>query len=239
MVEDTSRLGEIPFLTLSDRSLHLGPFTSGRGLVTFLSATIVGAIVAAASSAVLWLPFLGVGALLAFVRVEGQPLDEYALGYVRYGLRTTLGDPVGRRPRHRGLLDTADRRIHARGVPVAYLPPDELQRLFAGWRAALSALDGPVAIRVSAERFSSLPYLPADRPIGTVDREALTAYRELVRLLLSSRLHRRVELKLGAGGPEGQAATEELLGALRRLGIPADIEPGERQASRIGGSGSR
>ncbi len=222
MVDREPPLADIPFFPLAERRLHLGPFDSGRNLATFLCAAIVGAIVASASSAVVWLPFLGAGALLAFVRVEGQPLDEYALGYCRYGLRTMLGGDPGRKSPRRGLTRRSGGGIRARGVPVAYLPPEELQRLFEGWRAALVALDAPVAIEVTTERFSPVPYLPAPGRTSDPDHAALRSYCELVRLLVGSRLRRRVDLRIGGDGGDSESATLGLLEALQRLGVPAE-----------------
>lgn len=222
VVDRDAYLGEIPVVPLAERRLHLGPFDSGRTLATFLCAAILGAIVAAATSAVVWLPFLGAGALLAFVRLEGQPLDEYALGYCRYGLRTRLGGAPGRDYQPRGPPHRSDEGIRARGVPVAYLPPEELQRLFEGWRAALVALDTPVAIQVSAERFSPVPYLPARGSMTAPDHAAQRSYRELVRLLVGSRLRRKVDLRVGRDGGDHETAVVGLLEALQRLGVPAE-----------------
>lgn len=236
-------LGAIPVHQLVPRRLHLGPFGSGRDLATFLLVATVGAIVAAVSSAVMWLPFLGIGAALAFVRVEGRTLDDYAVGYCRFRWRASMAPPpppngsppdrISQQP-----SDDHGKSIRAGGLPVAYLPPGDLLRLFTGWQAALSALDRPLGFRMWAEPFSPLPYLPVFPHPTDAEKPAVEAYRELVRLLLRRRYRRVVDLTVWdeafSVGPRAiglEAQVVELLSALEGLGIPAVRATGSGRAS--------
>jgi len=238
-------LSAIPVHQLTHRRLHLGPFGSGRDLGKFLGLATVGAIVAAVTSAVLWLPFLGVGAMVAFVRVEGRTLDDYALGYCRFRWRASGGSGgppngasagVGRPPLLDGLART---ELLAGGIPIAYLPPSDLQRLFEEWRSVLATIDRPFGCRMRGERFSPLPFLPAAHGLPLAEETALQSYRDLVRALLRHRFRRVVELTVGddpsdrrPGRWELTACLEELASALERLGIPARTrsasDPGDR-----------
>ncbi len=227
-------LSPIPVYQLTHRRLHLGPFGSGRDLGKFLGLATVGAIVAAVTSVVLWLPFLGVGAMVAFVRVEGRTLDDYALGYCRFRWRASAGpggtpngtsSGVGRPPLLGGV---ARAEVLAGGIPIAYLPPGDLQRLFEEWRSVLATMDRPFGCRMRGERFSPLPFLPAARSLPLAEGAALQSYRDLVRALLRDRYRRVVELTIGNDPSDRRPAPreltaylEELASALERLGIPA------------------
>ena len=225
-------LSAIPVHQLVPRRLHLGPFGSGRDLAKFLGLAAVGAVVAAVSSAVLWLPFLGIGALVAFFRVDGRSLDDYAVGYLRFRWRTAGspdGSPGTSMPNQgpsRAVGGHAP-SLRAGGIPIAYLPPADLQRLFEEWRSTLATVDRPLGVRMRGEPFSPLPFLPAASP-RDAERPALDSYCELVRLLLRRRYRRVVEITVwddpSGHGPRAiglQAQLDELLSALERLGIPA------------------
>lgn len=225
-------LSSIPIHQLSGRRLHLGPFGSGRDLTKFLCFAIVGAAVAALSSVFLWLPFLGVGLAIAYFRVEGQSLDDYALQYCRYRWRTDVV-PRGRShaPSARTKSEGGERSglssLRTGGIPLAYLPPADLERIFEQWRSVLSAVDRPLSCRMRCERFSPLPFLPAFADAGEGESGAQHAYAELVRSLLRNRYRRVVDLVLWSdptdphfedAGPD--APITDLAEALERLGIP-------------------
>lgn len=229
-----SDLSAIPVYEVASRRLHLGPFGSGRDLVKFLGVATVGAAVAALSSAVLWLPFLGIGVLVSFVRVEGRTLDDYALGYLRFRWRSSTtrespprGSPLFPRPSAPASERTPS--LRAGGIPIAYLPPAELQRLFEEWRSTLTAVGRPLSFRMRGEPFSPLPFFPRLTSHRDGERQAVVAYRQLVRLLLRHRYRRIVELTIGEE-PSNPAPTtiglhsevEALLSALERMGIPAE-----------------
>lgn len=231
-IADTD-LTAIPVLRLVPRRLRLGPFGSGRDLVKFLGLATVGAMLAAFSSLVVWVAFLGAGAMVAFVRVRNQTLDDVAVDYCRFRWRSS---GRSRRTRsalvaRRGVPDRPSRapaRVRAGGIPTAYLPAAELERLFGEWRSTLGTLGRPVGLRVRGESFSPLAYLPAVLDTGDRERVALDSYRRMVRMMLRHRYHRVVELSVGGASAESgesaaaaDAAVEELVGALRRLGIPA------------------
>lgn len=225
-------LGAIPVLRVVPRRLRLGPFESGRDLVKFLGLATVGAMVASVSSVAVWAAFLGAGALVSLVRVRNQTLDDAALGYCRFRWRSSrrshrvrgagvVGPGSPGRPR-------ASPSVLAGGIPIAYLPPTELVRLFEAWRSTLDSLERPVGVRVRGERFSPLPFLPRARGADGPERDALDSYRQMVRMLLRPRYHRVVELSMadapsepGASDARADIGIEELVGALHRLGIPA------------------
>lgn len=241
-------LAAIPVHRLAIRGLHLGPFGSGQDLVKFLGVAVFGAVVAAVSSAVLWVPFLALGAIIAFVRVEGRTLDDYALGYFRFRWRTkhASGRPVPSStvsPPARG--GTRQRRpsIRAEGVPIAYLPPADLQHLYDEWRAALRALDRPLGYRMRGERFSPLPFIPTISGLDAGESAALASYRDLVRAVLRHRYRRVVDLTVWNDPSDRrpksghlEAAVTELITALERLGVPAyRALPDDRNPVPLGG----
>ena len=222
----------IPMHRLAHRRLRLGPFGSGRDLVKFLCIATVGATVAAVSSPLLWLPFLAVGGMIAFIRVEGQTLDDFALGYCRFQWRSSVEshrDASGETfPWPPASSPETPRSIRAGGIPIAYLPPQDLQHLFEGWRSALASLSQPVSCRMTGEHFSPLPFLPYPSKLPSVERGVRDSYRELVRYLLRQRYRRVVELSVwnetSERGPNAVAVrtqVEELIGLLERLGIPS------------------
>lgn len=230
-------LAAIPVHQLVHRRLRLGPFSSGRDLVMFLFVATVGAVVASLTSAAVWLPFLAIGATVAFVRVEGRSLDDFVLGYCRYHLRSSTG--AGRSARApspgprtgtpgRGSTTT----IRTGGIPIAYLPPQELQHLFEEWRSALNSVDYPLGCRMRGERFSAVPFLPEVRGLHGPERIASESYRELVRALLRHRFRRVVDLSTWTDPSERPAASVEssarldgLMAGLERLGVPIRNAP--------------
>jgi hypothetical protein len=223
----------IPVHHLAQRRLRLGPFGSGRDLVKFLCIATVGATVAAVTSAVVWLPFLAIGATIALVRVEGQTIDDYALGYCRFRWRSAVASrgAEGAPPAGRSSGTSSGNSpfsIRAGGIPIAYLPPPELEHLFQEWRSTLAAFDHPVGCRMRGELFSSLPFLPVSTEARGIERAALDSYRELVRALLHERYRRAVDLTVWNDRSDResdrigvQTQIEEVVGALERLGIPA------------------
>jgi hypothetical protein len=230
---DLVDLAAIPVHQLTRRRLRLGPFGSGRDAAKFLCVATVGALVAAVSSAVVWLPFLAAGVMFSLVRVEGRTLDDFALGYFRFQWRSSLGSrgTLGTPPpshRFRGRLRTRSSSLRAGGIPIEYLPPCDLQRLFEEWRSTLGALDRPIGFRIRGERFSPIPFLPRSRSPLAEERSALESYRELVHALLRNRYRRVVELTLWDDPIEGSQRNsgldvqrDELARCLDRLGIPA------------------
>lgn len=237
-------LTEIPVQQLISRRLHLGPFVSGRALIKFLGIATLGAAVAALTSVVVWLPFLGVGVVLAFLPVEGRPLDEFVTNYCRYCWRT-LENSGPHRPGPRGAdaqggSDPHRPALRAGGIPVAYLPPAELEQVFHEWRAALLALDYPLTMRVGGERISPLPFLPPRRRAHGPERTAMESYRELIRALLRPRFRRVVDLTFWADrdGPasvsvDHRVQADDLVSRLTHLGVPnsQDAGPSPRGAS--------
>lgn len=230
-------LAAIPIHPLVHRRLRLGPFSSGRDIVMFLCFATLGAVVASFTTAVLWLPFLGLGATVAFVRVEGRPLDDLALGYCRFQWRISAG---ARRESRNPSTDlrtdstgpTSSWTFRTGGIPISYLPPHELQHLFEEWRSALAAFDHPLVCRMRGERFSAVPYLPEIRGLRGPERSASESYRSLVRALLRDRFRRVVDLSVWAETAERESLSTEvaaklegLLAAVERLGVPIRSTP--------------
>lgn len=225
-------LSAIPIPRLTSRRLHLGPFDSGRDLVKFVCMATLGAAVAAATSVVVWLPFLGLAAVVAFVRVEGRRVDDYAIGYCRYRWRKSARSSG--RADGDACVGTADRNaadsspcVQVGGIPLAHLPPAELERIFGEWRSALTALDRPISYRMRGERFSPLPFLPPSIRVQEPERAALAAYRQLVRALLRNRFHRVVDIQMGENpSPDGsrsigaEVQMDDIAAQLARLGVP-------------------
>jgi hypothetical protein len=229
-------LNAIPVQPLVDRRLRLGPFASGRDLVRFLGIAAAGAVVAALSSALVWLPFLAVGTLVAFARFEGQTLDDYAVGYCRFRYRASAGSarPIaragrsGERSRSNSSIGSAAGRIRAGGIPIAFLPPTELERLFGEWRSTLASFDRPIGFRMRGERFSPLPFMPAAGSWNGPEGEVLESYRGLVRELLRHRYRRVVDLSVWESPAERNESSraresrlDDLVAGLTRMGIPA------------------
>jgi hypothetical protein len=243
-------LAAIPVYRLAPRRLRLGPFGSGREVVKFLCIATVGATVAAVTSAVVWLPFLVLGATIALVRVEGRTLDDYALGYCRFRWRSraespgaSSESPAGRTPD--GFRDDLPYSIRASGIPIAYLPPRELEHLFDEWRAALASFDHPVGCRVRGESFSALPFLPVFTDARGGEPAALDSYRDLLRNLLRQRYRRTVDITIWNDSSDGKSDAiglhtqlEQLVGALEHLGIPArsTSSGGSRRTAKPGAS---
>lgn len=233
----SASLASIPLYRLAPRRLRLGPFASGRDLVKFLGIATIGALVAAVSSAMAWLPFLALGVAVSFVRVDAQTLDDYALGYCRYRWRSsprsrTLSGPEAPTRRTSAAYREPPGSVRAGGIPIAYLPPAELERLFEDWRSALGTLDRPLFCRVLGERFSPLPFLPAVSPPPGPERAALDSYREMIRLLLRHRYRRRVDLLVAdrdrpaePGAPLPRNPFDGLVDSLGRMGVPARTAP--------------
>lgn len=202
-----------------DRRLRLGPFPSARDALKFVGYAAVGAVFAPLSSPYVWLPFLALGAAVAFVRRDGAPLDESALRYAAWRWRTRRpGGIVTRRgstsgPRRTVVPLPGGRHVavvRCAGVPTAFLPPDELSERFERFRGLLRSDARPFLLLVAAEPVSAGPVRPPPATPTGSDRGARAGYGELVGLLCRRRLARRVYLALAtdATGPDGVARLE-------------------------------
>jgi hypothetical protein len=197
----------IPLPERLDRRLRFGPFPSARDGLKFVLYAAVGGALAPIASPLLWLPIVVAGFGLAVVKPDGEAIDERALALVLWQLRRRSGGPPVTSPPdgpglRRGLLARAEGGYYAvirvGGVPLAYLPPIELERRFERYRELLRSCDGSLAWTARAVPLAAGPVRP-DLPT-TEGEEATSAagYRELVEKLCQRRFSRRVEVVLAA-----------------------------------------
>jgi len=186
-----------------DRRLRLGPFASGRDAVKFVTAAAVGAVVSLAVVPWAGLPIVGVGALVALWRPDGEPLDERVAAVARWSLRraATDGPPMtaaaaGRSADLRATVPLPDGRsaavVRTGGVPLAFLPPAELARQFELYRQLLRSVAGGVIVLSTSVPIYAGAVVPSATPTVEVERAAWDGYRELVVLLARRRSVRRV-----------------------------------------------
>lgn len=218
-----------------DRRTRLGPFPSARDALRFLCYATGGALLSPWISPFLWLPIVGGGFLVSVWQPDGRAADERAWTYLRWQLRG-FARTTGRRVRREAPLTprTTLRRasgehlavIRSAGCPMAYLPPNELERKFAAYCEFLRSLVGPFALLATTVAIHARPVRPvrASSPDGP-EGEACRGYDELVELICRRRRIRRVYLALLAAAPglEGLARLELEAGSLsehlRGLGL--------------------
>jgi hypothetical protein len=199
-----------------DRRLRFGPFPSARDGLKFVLYAAVGALVALFASPYVWLPIVGVGFAVSVYRPDGEGLDGRLVAFVRWQGRRRWEAPM--RP---GPVGPAIRRGLARpptggtlavvrtgGVPLAYLPPTELERRFAQFRDLLRELDGSFAWVVGVEPMRPSAVAPAARCGGRADGAARAGYAELVEVLCRRRSLRRVDFVLTDPRPEAAGIAE-------------------------------
>jgi hypothetical protein len=214
----------VPLPERFDRRLRLGPFASARDALKFVTYAAVGALLVPFTTPDLWLAVVGVGFAMCVVRPDGQGLDERAVSFVLWRLRSAAGEaamsrhpanPVG----HGALLAIRPGRyvavVRTGGTPIAYLPPTELAHRFELFRNLLRSVDPSLAFTVASVPMRSAPVSPTPVPADRSDQPAAAGYAELVELLCRRRLVRKVYLalaseKVGADGIsdlEGRVAT--------------------------------
>lgn len=213
-----------------DRRLRLGPFPSARDALKFVLYASAGALLAPFVSPLLWLPVLGGGFLVAVWRPDGEALDERAVAFGLWKLRsmrrdgTMSGRPLGPAVR-RKLVRLGPSRyaavIRTGGTPIAYLPPVELARHFESFRELLRSSDGSFALSAAGIPLRTAAFLPRPSDRDGADREARLGYTDLVGLLGRRRSVRRVYLTLvtEGTGPEALGRLEARVATfLERLG---------------------
>lgn len=215
------------------RPSRFGPFASVTDALKFLLALAVGAIAAALTAPLTWLPFVGGGFLLATYRPDGKSIDERCGDWLRWRFRSLGGHRLGRATASPGPLLALDGGLYAgldvASAPLAYLPTAEQAGRFAAYRSLLDGLGGPLWMEVGSERVRPAPYLPRPPPaLRPEEAEAFGAYREMLSLLLRRRRRRRVRLLLAEGGL-GRVPQRRLSGQVGRL---ADAFDGLGLASR-------
>jgi hypothetical protein len=215
-----------------DRRLRLGPFPSAHDALKFVTYAAIGALLSPFTSAWVWLPVVLAGFAVSVWRPDGQAVDERALAFVAWKLRT-VGPRVvmkTRSPRplvRQGLLQIAPHQyvavLRTGGTPVAYLPPEELARRFELYRELLRSTDASFSLLVTTTPMHSQAVRPVTAPEDVRETTAFTGYSELVSVLCRRRFLRRVYFALvtleadsdAVGRLEGRAANlMERLGAL-------------------------
>jgi len=189
-----------------DRRMRLGPFPSARDALKFVMYAAVGALLAPFANPGIWLPVVLVGFCVSVWRPEGRALDERALVFLSWKVRSTgLGKfmkrstsgPIARQ----GLLELAPHHyvavIRTGGTPVAYLPPSDLARRFELYRELLRSMDASFLFLATTAPIRVQTVRPRPSVPTAVDAPAHSGYAELVSLLCRRRSLRRVYLILG------------------------------------------
>jgi len=215
-----------------DRRMRLGPFPSSRDALKFVGYAATGALLSPIASPWMWLPVVGGGFVVSVWRPDGVALDERAVRFLAWWVRSV--GPGARRmnPRpllRQGLLELASHRfvavVRTGGTPVAYLPPEELARRFERFRDLLRSTDDSLAFLATAVPIRAQAVLPPTPPRIGPEASAASGYSELVSVLCRRRLLRRVYWVLGSsdaspdgiGRLEGRIAT--LLEGLSTFGL--------------------
>jgi hypothetical protein len=223
-----------------DRKLHLGPFPSAQDALKFVTYAAVGALVAALTSPIYWLPFLGVGLLVSIPRIDGRTVDGRMADYFRWRLRRgehpsgASGPPERVRPnvpfgslarirpgRYVSVLVT-------HGVPSAFLPLAGRRSLFERYKALLRSLDTGCFVSVGLEPLDPGPFLPPDPTPPTRIEGARADYAQLVRAACRRKYRRRTRWVLWSSSmtPEScaelEARTRDIMDHLLRLEVPFD-----------------
>ncbi|MGI0156250.1 MAG: hypothetical protein ACREDE_09015 [Thermoplasmata archaeon] len=208
-----------------DRRLRLGPFSSSRDALKFVSYAAVGAVLAPFTSPYLWLAVVGAGFVLSVYRTDGRALDEEAAAFVLWKLRAATGggSMTGRPGKplvRQGVIGAGPGQyaaiVQTGGTPIAYLPPGELARRFDLFRDLLRSLRSGLAFSVSATPMDPRPVVPPTLEPGRRDEPARAGYSELVTLLCRRRSVRRIDLVL-VSSALGAAGVSDLESRVRTL----------------------
>jgi hypothetical protein len=213
-----------------DRRMRLGPFPSSRDALKFVCYAAAGALLSPFTSPWLWLAVVAVGFAFSVWRPDGQSIDERAVGFLVWRIRSLGGwaaEMTARPLIRQGLLQLSSHRyiavIRTGGTPVAYLPPGELGRRFELYRELLRSTEGSFAWLAAAVPIRAQAVVPGSRKGTPEEIRASSGYSELVSVLCRRRLLRRVYFVLGTldaspdaiGRLEGKIATlTERLAAL-------------------------
>ena len=208
-----------------DRRLRLGPFASARDALKFVTYAAAGALLVPFVSPYFWLAVVGGGFAVSVYRPDGQGLDERALTFALWRVRTlggarTMSSPSVSPVTRQGLLGIGPGQyvaiVRTGGTPVAYLPPVELARRFELFRDLLRAVRGGIAFSVSSAPMRSGTVVPVPLELSRADRGASAGYAELVELLCRRRRVRRVYLVLATEttGPDGISDLESRVATL-------------------------
>jgi len=230
-----------------DRRARLGPFPSGRDAVKFVVYAAAGALVSPFVGALVWVPVVLAGLLVAVWRPDDRALDERALAAARWAVRVVGGGAAmtstATGVRHRLVRWNGQyvAVVRAGGCPLAYLPPEELARRFEAFRAVLRGAGERVALVADAAPIHLRSLRPARPAPEGPEREAQDGYAQLLELIARRRSVRRVHVLLAEPdlGPEGigrlEAGSSRVIEGLAGLGVPAERLTGRPLAHALRG----
>jgi len=217
-----------------DRRMRLGPFSSSRDALKFVTYAAAGALLSPFTSPWVCLPIIGTGFVLSVWRPDGQAIDERAAAFVVWRLRSATSTRVWRSMTNyplarQGVLQISSHHyvaiVRTRGTPIAYLPPDELARRFELYRELLRSIDGSFVVLMATTPIRAQSIRPARCSGDGQECVAFSGYSELVSVLCRRRRIRRVFVVLGTVGAdtdtlsrlEGRVST--LVEGLSQLGL--------------------
>lgn len=214
----------VPLPGRLDRRLRLGPFPSGRDALKFLVYAGTSAVLAPTPFPFLAVPVVVVGLVVTLWRPGGEAVDSRLASRAGFLYRRWRGRaPVkgGRRPAANAAVaalggGTFVAVVRTGGVPLAFLPPEELAVRFEQYRELLRALRPEVCWLATSARIHLRSVVPGDRPVPPSERAGRHGYTELIAILCRRRAVRQVYYGLVAT-ETGVAAVAELRVAVSSL----------------------
>ncbi len=217
-----------------DRRLRLGPFPSARDALKFLCYAAVAAILGATVDLYVGVVVAASGFLAAVWRPDGRSWDERLAAWLRWRMRTheAVGVMTVTEPSpllRQGFLSLGPSDyvavVRTGGVPIAYLPPAELERRFELFRDLLRRSEGRLGFLATLASIRATSFLPPPPAVDGPDRPARDGYAQLVGLLCRRRFGRRVYVVVANADAdpdalatlEGQVAS--MMEALSALGL--------------------
>jgi hypothetical protein len=195
-----------------DRKLRLGPFSSGRDALKFVSYAAVGALLVPFLGPAVWIPFVLAGLAVSLWRPEGEAVDDRTARFLRWRMRRLRREPPMSAPRPAASRQRSVVRLSSSfasvvrcgGLPLAYLPPAELARRFELYRELLRAFDGSLVLVSTRAPIHATPFLPAEPSPDGAERTARNGYRELVEVIVRRRYVRQVYVALATAGTSSE-----------------------------------
>jgi len=197
-----------------DRRMRMGPFPSAQDALKFFGYATTGALLSPFVSPWVWLPIVLVGFGISVWRPDGQALDERLLRFVSWELRRSSQGWILRQLRphplvRRGFLQLASHRyvtvVRSGGIPVAYLPADELARRFELYRELLRSVESSFSFLATTSPIRYQTIRPRGVATHSDEAMALAGYSELGSLLCRRRRLRRVYFVLGTDGNDTES----------------------------------
>jgi len=197
-----------------DRRVRFGPFPSAKDALKFVCYAAAGAVLAPFATPFAWVPILATGFAVSVWRPDGEAIDERAGRWLVFVLHRWKGRSLTSPRRltavHGSVARLASGQwvtvVRAGGTPLAYRPPFELVSLFDRFRELLRASEGAFVLRSTTVPLREAPVLPGKETCSEDEGAARAGYRELVSVLCRRRRSRRVEIALGEGSADPEAA---------------------------------